>query len=122
MTWRQAMTNQTFFGTLFDTSFSSFITTKFIRVLYVVLILLVAVGSLFGVFGVSTALSEFMPWVIAFVLALPVTAVLFLVYVILARIWLEIIIVVFRMAENIQKMADRSAAGSSGGGGAGPAY
>jgi hypothetical protein len=116
------MTNQTFFGTLFDTSFSSFITTKFIRVLYMVLILLIAIGSLFGVFGVSAALSEFMPWIIAFVLALPVTAVLFLVYVILARIWLEIIIVVFRMAENIQKMADRGGAGSAGGGGANPTY
>jgi hypothetical protein len=116
------MTSQSFFGTLFDTSFSSFITTKFIRVLYVVLILMIGLGALFGVFGVSAALSEFMPWVIAFILALPVTAVIFLAYVILARIWLEIIIVVFRMAENIQKMADGGGSGAPGAGGAGPSY
>lgn len=116
------MSQQGLFATLFDTSFSSFITTKFIRILYIILILVLGVAAFVALFGFATAFSEFMPWIVGFVLALPVAALVFLVYVILARIWLEIIIVVFRMAENIQRMADRdgpSAGGASGPGGGG---
>jgi len=104
------MTERGFLATLFDTSFSSFITAKFVRLLYVILILLIALGAFFSIFAITAALSEALPGVVAFVLALPMAAFMFFVYVILARIWLEIIIVIFRMAENLQTIADRGPA------------
>lgn len=112
-----------FFGTLFDTGFNSFLTTKFIRVLYVVILLLLGLASLFAIGGLTTGLSQALPGVIAFVVALPLALVLFLVYAILTRIWLEIVIVIFRMAENLQRMADQGGRGggpAAGGGGYDP--
>jgi len=101
------MADQGFFATLFDTGFSSFITTKFIRILYIVLLFVIAVGAFMAVFAFTAAFSEVLPPAVGFLLALPVAVLGFFVYVIIARIWLEIIIVIFRMAENLQQMADR---------------
>jgi len=89
-----------FFASLFDFSFSSFITTKIIKVLFILAIIGSAIGALFILFtGFS---SGFFGALVALVLA-PLA---FLIYTILARVWLEIVIVLFRIAENTQKIAD----------------
>ncbi|MCF7793473.1 MAG: DUF4282 domain-containing protein [Candidatus Cloacimonetes bacterium] len=83
-----------FLGALFDFSFSEFITTKVIKFLFilgVVISIILAIGFIVAGFNMSTALG---------ILFLILSPLCFLIYVILIRIWLEIIIVVFKIAEN----------------------
>ena len=97
------MQGKGFFGTLFDLSFSEFITTKLIKILYILLLVLVAIGFVIAFFGsLVTMFSRggFLQGLLGVVLA-PVGA---LIYVILARMWMELVIVLFRIAENTTEM------------------
>lgn len=93
-----------FFGSLFDFSFSSFISTTLIKLLYglsllgavVATIALIAAGFDAGTArGIATLL-----------IGAPIA---FFVMVIYARIMAELMIVLFRISENVQEIADRSA-------------
>ena len=95
------MENQkSFFESLFDLSFTSFVTSKIIKLLYVLSIVGVALASLFFIilaFGVSTT---------AGVLTLLVGApLLFFISVIYSRVLLEIVIVIFRISEHAAEIA-----------------
>ncbi len=89
-------------GAMFDLSFSEFVTTRVIRILYILgmvvagLLTLTLIGSAFS--------SGFMVGLVALILS----PVLFLIYTLLARIWCEMIIVVFRIAENTGRLAQAS--------------
>ena len=96
------MEEKGFFGRLFDLSFNEFITTKIIKVLYIIAMIASAFGGLAVMFGMFATKSFF-----GFVGGLIAGPVLFLVYVILARVWMEVVIVLFRIAENTAKIADR---------------
>jgi hypothetical protein len=92
-----------FFSTLFDLSFSEFITTKLIKILYILLLILVAIGFVVAFFGsLITMFSRggFVQGLLGIVLV-PIGA---LIYIILARMWMELIIVVFRIAENTTEL------------------
>jgi hypothetical protein len=83
-----------FFGSLFDISFSSLITTKVIKVLYVISLIVIGLFSLFfiiGAFSRSAGLG-----VLTLIIFAPLGALLYTVY---TRVILEFIIVVFRIAE-----------------------
>lgn len=83
-----------FFASLFDMTFTEFITERIIRVLYA-LAILGAAG-----FGLFPAIAGFQFSFLAGVSGLLFWPVLFLVYVIMARVALETIIVLFRIADN----------------------
>lgn len=103
---------QSFFSQLFDLSFDEFITMKIIRIVYILSIIAAGVGALVFLFGTAAAGGAG-----GFILGLIVAAILFLIYVILARIWLEIVMVLFKIAENTSVIARNShvpASGSSG--------
>ena len=91
------MQDKGFFGALFDFSFSSFVTTKIIKFLYILIIIGLVVWLV-----ASTVMQGFMGFVVGVIGA----AVMFL----LSRIYLELMIVVFRMAENLELIAGRSGA------------
>jgi hypothetical protein len=83
-----------FFRSLFDISFTSFITTKIIKLVYVVWLVLI---GLMAVAGVIAAFSEDPVYgVIALLVAAPLGAFIFIV---LVRLWLEFVIQVFRITE-----------------------
>jgi Domain of unknown function (DUF4282) len=91
-----------FLSSLFDLSFTSFIATKLIKVLYVLAI----VGA--GLAAISIAVAGFSQGTATGVLMLIIVAPLaFLAAVIYARVVLEIIIVVFRMAEHLAEIAEQ---------------
>jgi uncharacterized membrane protein len=90
-----------FFGALFDFSFSNFITTKLIKVLYILSIILAGLFAL-AILGAGVAQGAG-----AGLFALIIAPVLFLFYVIIARVWMELIIVVFRIAENTRDIANQ---------------
>ncbi len=84
-----------FFGALFDFTFTEFITSKMIRLLYILLIIAVGIGTIVfivGAFAKSAALGALTLLVLG-----PIA---FIVGVICIRIYMEIIIVLFRIAEN----------------------
>jgi hypothetical protein len=91
-----------FIAALFDFSFSSFITTKLMKVIYGVL-LAVAMLAAFGLFmtGVNEIGSRYGSALrgVLFMILSPVAAVL---YVIVARLYCELIVVLFRIAESVR--------------------
>jgi hypothetical protein len=90
-----------FFGALFDFSFTEFVTTRIIKVLFAIAIIgsaIVAIVYIAASFSSSTGLG---------ILVLLLSPVIFIVYVILARVWLEVIIVLFRIAEHVSEIAKK---------------
>jgi hypothetical protein len=82
-----------FFRSLFDLSFTSFITTKIIKLVYVVTL---AIAALTAVLGVVVAFSEDVTYGVLALIGIPFVV---LIYIVLARLWLEIVIQVFRITE-----------------------
>jgi len=90
---------KSFFGTLLAFSFAEFITTRFIRFLYGLAIALGAIAALYVVFeGLRSSPAEG-------VLALVLAAIGLFLWVLCVRVVLEIMIVVFRIAEHTAVMA-----------------
>jgi hypothetical protein len=100
-----------FIGSLFDFSFSSLITTRVIKVVYViatVLISLVAVAYFIG--GLAALGSGSAAVGLGLVVGAPLG---WLLYMIVARLSLELAIVIFRIGDDVRRMAD-AAAGPAG--------
>jgi len=93
------MPQKGFFGALLDLSFSEFVTTKIIKFIYVLLLVLIAIGYLVGIIVGFTRDAG------SGLLMLIVGAIGALVAVIFARVYMEILIVLFRIAENTTEMA-----------------
>lgn len=82
------------FRRLFDLSFSQMITTKLVKILYIMAIAasgLMALSMIVGGFANSFGSGLFM---------LIVAPIVFIVQILFSRIWLELVIVVFKIAEN----------------------
>ncbi len=98
-------TAQSFLKELFDFSFSRFITLRFIKLLFIVGLVAIGVVSIFF------ALSGFTRGFGQGLLTLLLSPVLFLAYTIFFRIWLELVVVIFRIADNTRHLvpADQTA-------------
>jgi hypothetical protein len=83
-----------FFRSLFDISFTSFITTKIIKFVYVVTLVFVAVGAVFLV--VAAFAQDTTIGVLTLVIGAPLLSLIYLVY---ARLVLELIVQIFRITE-----------------------
>ncbi len=88
-----------FFGSLFDYSFSSFITSRIIKILYVLITVLYSLGALIVlIFGLSHGAAS----AIISILIVPIA---WLLYMIVARVALEVLIVIFRIGEDVHVVA-----------------
>lgn len=88
-----------FFSRLFDLSFETFITTSIIKVLYIIFIVVAGLGAL-GYIGLGFSINAG-----AGVIFLILSPIFFLLYVIMARVWLEIVIVLFRINDQTAETA-----------------
>jgi hypothetical protein len=91
-----------FFGSLFDLSFRSLITTRIVKLLYVISIIVIGLGALAIIaiaFNASTAAG-----VVTLIIVAPLYA---LVYLIWTRVVLELVIVLFRIMENTQELVEQ---------------
>ncbi|HWI72517.1 MAG TPA: DUF4282 domain-containing protein [Baekduia sp.] len=100
-----------FFSSLFDISFTSFITTKIIKVIYVLTLIgigLVALAFVVAAFQENAALGLFV-----LLIGAPIIALIYTVY---ARVILEFIIQVFRISELLrdQNALQRTAFSAAG--------
>lgn len=83
-----------FFESLFDWEFESFVTLRFIKVIYVIAVVAVGLGALL------VTLSAVRGGGLLALVVLVGGVVGFFVYVILVRIYLEVIALLFRIGEN----------------------
>lgn len=90
-----------FFSSLFDFSFSTFVTTKIIKVLFVLGIIFAGLWSIMIFFSLASKGGA------STILGLILIPLLFILGVIYFRVVLEIIIVIFRIAENTSEIAQR---------------
>jgi hypothetical protein len=100
-----------FFGSLFDISFTSFITTKIIKFLYVLALIIV------GLFALIFVVAAFRASAAAGVFTLVILApLLSLIYIVYARVTLELIIQIFRIVELLrdQNQMQRTAFAGAG--------
>jgi Domain of unknown function (DUF4282) len=93
------METKGFFAALFDFGFTSFITLKFLRVIYTLLVcLILLVGLLFLIYGLSQGGGS----AVAFIFLAPLATLFYLIFV---RIYMELIAMFFRIGENTSIMA-----------------
>ncbi len=95
-----------FFASLFDLNFTSFITLRFIKIIYGIALVLIGLATLvFFIAGLSrggvTAVASFF--------LVPLAG---LAYLVVARIYLELIAVLFRIGENTTKITAALGGGS----------
>ncbi|MBN2382357.1 DUF4282 domain-containing protein [bacterium] len=93
------MNSKGFFSVLFDLSFSEFITFRVIKVLYIIGIVIAGLAALFMIIGAFTN------GVVAGIVCLILSPLVFLLYVLMIRVWLEIVLVLFKIADNTSIMA-----------------
>lgn len=96
------MQSRSFFSSLFDFSFSSFVTLRFIKVLYGIFM---AIAAIIGLAIFFTFASQ---GGVAIVLALIFAPIAFFIYLLIYRVLLEFIVVIFRIAENTSIMASNN--------------
>lgn len=87
---------------LLDFRFTRFITVKIVQVLYLVGIVVIALYTLAAVVGV------FQTGAGKGIVALILSPLVFLISVLILRVYLEVIVVLFRIAENTARMAGSS--------------
>lgn len=95
------METKGFFAGLLDFSFTNFITRKLIGVLYVIAliaIVLTSLGMLVAALAKGTAL--------AMLVAIVTAVVTFCISVLALRVWLELLVVIFCIADNTTEIAD----------------
>jgi uncharacterized protein DUF4282 len=102
------MQDKGFIGTLFDFSFTEFVTTKVIKVLLglaLVVNFIITIAFIVGAFQVG--------W-LGGILVLILSPIIYLVLMLFSRIYLELIIVVFRIAENLTAIREKLGAADTG--------
>ena len=85
-----------FFGALFDFSFNTFVTPKIVRIVYMIVTVALGVGALFAVI-VAVASTE--PFQI--VMTLVFAPLMFIVYLAMIRMLLELYYAVVRLSEDV---------------------
>jgi Domain of unknown function (DUF4282) len=94
-----AMQDKNFFKKLFDFSFDTFVTPTIIRVLYGIMLVASAIVALVVLAALASRGGA------AVLLGIIVAPLLFLLYMILARVYMEVLIILFRIAENADIIA-----------------
>jgi hypothetical protein len=96
------MEQRGFFASLFDINFESLITPRLVKVLYVlimIVIALTAIGFIVAAFAEDVAFG-----IVTLLVLAPLGA---LIYLILARVSLELIIVIFKIRESVDQVATK---------------
>jgi hypothetical protein len=96
------MDTKGFFGALFDMSFSTWVTVRIIKVLYWLGLILLGLMTVMVFVGLAVESAA------QAVLGLILAPIIFLIGAILLRVYLEVIIVLFRIADHTAEIAAAS--------------
>lgn len=91
-----------FFGSLFDYSFSSLITERVIRIAYVIITMVVTIGAVGFILGFASRGG------VDVGIGIVGGAIFWLLYLIVARISLELVMVIFRIGDDVRQIARRT--------------
>jgi hypothetical protein len=91
-----------FWGSLFDLSFTSFVTIRLIKVLFVLAIIGAAFGAIAVIVYANNPLSPVPGWV-----GIILAPIVFFLYILIARVYMEIIMVTFRMVEYLRELVEQ---------------
>jgi hypothetical protein len=91
-----------FFEALFDFSFSKFVSETVVKVLYVIAIVLAGLAAL------GIILSGFSNGIGSGIFALIFAPIVFVFWVLLARVGMEIFVVIFRIADYLREIAENT--------------
>ncbi|GLU48101.1 DUF4282 domain-containing protein [Nocardiopsis ansamitocini] len=103
----QPVLEKGFFGALFDFGFTTYVTSKVIKVLYVIGLVLVTIATLSFVVSSFSMMGRGGFDTFFGILMLLFSPVLALLYLILLRIWMELLIVVFQIADDLRAIRIR---------------
>jgi hypothetical protein len=92
-----------FFGSLFDFSFDNFVSTKFVKFLYVVWLILISIGSIVYLVAGLVLLGNGSGIGLLLILLAPLVWLLALIFI---RIWLERIIILFKISDDLKDIRD----------------
>ena len=104
--FQDALEEKGFIRSLYDFSFSSFITLRVIRVLYVVITILYSLVAL--VSFVALLAQHKGPDIVLAIIGVPIAYILYLMF---ARIGLEILMVIFNLGKDVRAIRERGDAG-----------
>lgn len=91
-----------FFEALFDIKFEHLITPKLVRFFYALSIIVLAIGVI-GTIIAAAQVNE--TTAVIFLFLAPLTA---LVYLIMIRLWLELIVVAFKIRDGVERVAENT--------------
>jgi len=94
---------------LYDFSFSSFVTRKVIKVLYILITVVYSIGAVIVFISLLTRHSA--ADVVIAVIGVPLG---YLIYLTIARISLEVLMVIFGIGEDVREMRDLAGRGAGG--------
>ena len=94
-----------FFGSLFDFSFDNFIATKLVKFLYVLSLILISVAAIVYVVAGLLLLSERSGLGVLMIILSPI---LWLFFLVISRLYLELVIVMFKISEDLKDIRDSS--------------
>ena len=95
-----------FFGSLFDFSFDNFIATKLVKFLYVLTLILLSVAAIIYLIAGLVALGNGSGYGLLLIVLAPVV---WLFGLVVARLYLELVIVMFKISEDIKDIRDTGA-------------
>jgi hypothetical protein len=104
------METKGFISGLFDFGFTSFITLRFMKVIYAIIVVLVLLVGVVFLLGAITSLANGEARGLFLLVLAPLAT---LLYLVMARIWMEMIALFFRIGENTTRMAEALSGGSS---------
>lgn len=118
-----------FFGALFDLSFTKYATPSVVKVLYILLMVVVCLFVLLGAIGILVgAFSEDGPGIFGLIIGLPLLALGAIAALATYRVGLEVAVVLIRTSQSVQSIDERqerqlqSQSGNSGFGNGGSSY
>jgi hypothetical protein len=91
-----------FFAALFDFSFTKFVSESLVQIAYVLVLVLALIAIVF------TVVSGFADSIWLGIWSLIFSPVVFIVVLTLARVWLEFVVVVFRIADHARTIAENT--------------
>jgi membrane protein YdbS with pleckstrin-like domain len=99
----QEINQSSFFGTLFDFTFSQFVSETLVRVLYLVAIGLAVIAAIIAI------IAAFFNYNLSVGISVLILAPLvLLVYIVIVRVIFEFVIVVFRIADHTRQIAENT--------------
>lgn len=99
------MTDRSLISSLFDFSFSHFITPRLTKFLYVLMVIACGVGAVVAFVTMVTLGSGFFAKVGALLIGAPIAGLVFLLALMYCRVLVELLIVAFRGVEYLRDMA-----------------